>query len=283
MKNLISYFDLSSFLGITIYSICVLIVYSLFSKIFRSLFIYFLKKRFTKEKFGETRLKFIKNSLRFIFGLIGVLIILFTVPIFRKQVGYIFSGAGILAAIVGFAAKDAISNLIAGLFIVLFRPFRIGDYIKLENENTGIVDDITLRHTVINTFENKRLIIPNSVISTESVLNYTIQDNKILSTHEFIISSDSDLELAKIIISQEAKKLNFVIDNRTPQEIVNNEPEFIIRLVNILDSAYYLNAYIWISNPLKEFHVKSLFKENVNKRFIEEGICLPIKKIKIIT
>ena len=56
--------------------------------------------------------------------------------------------------IVGFAAKDAISNLIAGLFIVLFRPFRIGDYIKLENESTGIVDDITLRHTVINTFEN---------------------------------------------------------------------------------------------------------------------------------
>ena len=68
-----------------------------------------------------------------------------------------------------------------------------------------------------------------------------------------------------------------VSDKSKPKPINN------IRLVNILDSAYYLNAYIWISNPLKEFHVKSLFKENVNKRFIEEGICLPIKKIKIIT
>ena len=81
-------------------------------------------------------------------------IIISTVPIFKQKAGYIFSGAGILAAIIGFAAQDALSNLVAGFFIVIFKPFRVGDYIKLDKERSGIVDDITLRHTVINNFEN---------------------------------------------------------------------------------------------------------------------------------
>jgi small-conductance mechanosensitive channel len=210
------------------------------------------------------------------------LIILFTVPFFRKQVRYIFSGAGILAAIIGFAAKDAISNLIAGLFIVLFRPFRIGDYIKLEKGNIGIVEDITLRHTVIKTFENKRLIIPNSVISTESVLNFTIQDSKILSFNDFMVGLDSDIDLAKNIISEEASELAFVIDNRTPQEIIDGAQEFDVRLIDVTESGIHIRAYVWLIDPLQEFKMKSCFKESVHKRFRVEGISLPIPLRKII-
>jgi len=283
MDTLISYFNLESGLGIALYSLCVILICWIISRLLRTLVIFFLKRRLTKEAFGETRLKFTRNSLRFILGLIGVLVILFAVPIFREKVGYIFSGAGILAAIIGFAAKDAISNLIAGLFIVLFRPFRIGDYIKLEKGSIGIVEDITLRHTVIKTFENKRLIIPNSVISTESVLNYTIQDIKILSFNDFVIGLDSDIDLAKNIITEEASKLDFVIDNRTPQEIIANAPEFDVRLIDVAESGIYIRAYVWLIDPLQEFKMKSYFKESVHKRFRVEGISLPIPLRKIIS
>jgi len=252
------------------------------SRLSRVLVVFFLKRRFTKETFGVTRLKFTRNSLRFVFGLIGILIILFTVPVFREKVGYIFSGAGILAAIIGFAAKDAISNLIAGLFIVLFRPFRIDDYIKLEKGSIGVVEDITLRHTIIKTFENKRLIIPNSVISTESVLNFTIQDSKILSFNNFMVGLDSDIDLAKSIVLEEASKLNFVIDNRTPQQIVDGAPEFDVRLIDVTESGIHIRAYIWLIDPLQEFAMKSSLKESVHKRFRIEGISLPIPMRKII-
>lgn len=282
MYNLSNNFNLESSIGITAYSFIVFLLCWIISRFFRILFIFFLKRRLTKDTFGETRLKFTRNSLRFIFGFLGVLIILFTVPVFRKQVGYIFSGAGILAAIIGFAAKDAISNLIAGLFVVLFRPYRIGDYIKLEKGSIGLVEDITLRHTVINTFENKRLIIPNSVISTESVLNYTIQDSKILSYNDFMIGLDSDIDLAKNIIFEETKKLDYVIDNRTPQEIINNDPEFVVRLLDVTESGYQIRIYIWLIDPLKEFEIKSKLKESVHKRFRKEGVGLPIPLRKII-
>ena len=279
---MINYFNLHSSIGISTYCISVLLICWVMSRFFRILFIFFLKRRFTKETFGETRLKFTRNSLRFIFCLIGVMIILFSVPVFREQVGYIFSGAGILAAIIGFAAKDAISNLIAGLFIVLFRPFRIGDYIKLEKGDLGIVEDITLRHITINTFENKRLIIPNSVISTESVLNFTIEDLKILSLNDFNISLESDIDQAKKIIVEEIKKLDFVIDNRSPEAIINNEPEFEIRLNEVTDYAYKLRAYVWIIDPLKEFKIKSDLKESVYKSFKKNDVFLPIPFHRVI-
>lgn len=283
MSTITNYFNLELSIGIAAYSMCIFLICWVTSRLSRTLVIFFLKRRYTKEKFGVTRLKFTRNSLRFILGLIGVLIILFTVPIFREKVGYIFSGAGILAAIVGFAAKDAISNLIAGLFIVLFRPFRIGDYIKLEKGSIGIVEDITLRHTVIKTFENKRLIIPNSVISTESVLNFTIQDSKILSFNDFMIGLDSDIDLAKGIISEEASELAFVIDNRTPQEIIDGAPEFDVRLLDVTESGIHIRAYVWLIDPLQEFKMKSYFKESVHKRFRVEGISLPIPLRKIIS
>lgn len=282
MNTILNYFNLESSAGIALYSFTILFVCWCVSRLSRALLIFFLKRRFTKETFGETRLKFTRNSLRFVFGLVGVLVILFTVPVFREQVGYIFSGAGILAAIIGFAAKDAISNLIAGLFIVLFRPFRIGDYIKLEKGSIGIVEDITLRHTVINTFENKRLIIPNSVISTESVLNFTIQDSKILSFNDFMIGLDADIGLAKAIITEEASGLEFVIDNRTPQEIINDAPEFDVRLVDVTESGIHIRAYLWLIDPLQEFKMRSAFKEAVHKRFKAEGITLPIPMRKIV-
>lgn len=282
MGSILNYFNLNSTSGIALYSVVVIVMCWVFSRLSRTLVILFLKRRFTKETFGETRLKFTRNSLRFVFGLLGVLVIIFTVPVYREQVGYIFSGAGILAAILGFAAKDAISNLIAGLFIVLFRPFRIGDYIELDQGRMGIVEDITLRHTVINTFENKRLIIPNSVISTEAVLNFTIQDSKILSFNNFSIGLDADIDLAKKIISDEASRLDFVIDNRTPKDVIDDSPEFDVRLIEVSEVSIHMRAYIWLSDPLEEFKMKSLFKEAVHKRFKTEGVSLPIPLRKIV-
>lgn len=274
--------DLNNSFGIALYSLGIAFICWILSRVFRLVVIFFLRRKLTKEKFGVTRLKFTRNSLRFIFGFIGFLIIIFTVPVFREKAGYIFSGAGILAAIIGFAAKDAISNLIGGLFIVLFRPFRIGDYIKLSENREGIIDDITLRHTIITTFENKRLIIPNSVISTESVLNVTIHETKILSFNNFSIGLFADIDKAKIIIIEEAEKLDFVIDNRTPEEIINNKPEFDVRLIDVTETAIIIRAYIWLNDPLKEFQMKSRFKEAVHKRFVKEGIALPVPMRQII-
>lgn len=273
-----SFLDVETVEGILWYALLVLFISWALSRVFRFILIIFLERKQRQKRFGVTTLKFIKNSIRFAFIIIGICVIIFTVPKLREQAGYIFSGAGILAAIIGFAAQSAISNLIAGLFIVIFKPFRVGDYIKLDDQRIGIVDDITLRHTVINNFENKRLIIPNSVISTESVLNHTIDDSKVLSFNNFYVGVHADIDQVRAIIQEEASHLDNVINNTLETAIDAAE----VRVIEIKEGYIHVRAYIWLSEPFAEFKTKCTLKEAVHKRFQKENVHLPIPLRKIV-
>ncbi len=272
------YINVEDIEGVILYAFIIILISWGISLIFKWLLIVFLNRRQKQGSYNVTKLKFVKNSIRFIFIIIAFVIIVGTVPFLRRQATLIFSGAGILAAIIGFAAQAAISNLIAGVFIVLFEPFRIGDYIKLDLERVGIVIDITLRHTVINTFENKRLIIPNSIISTESILNHTIEDSKVLSFNNFKIGLRADIDVVRTIILEEAAKLEFIAKFTKEENKVVSE----VRVIDVHESYVHMRAYVWISEPFKEFKMKCKLKENVHKRFLEENIEMPIPIRKIV-
>lgn len=282
MKEIINnILELNSAFSITIYIFVITFIAWVFSRILRFFIVYYLRKS-KSEKYKKTSIQFLKNSIKFFVGIFALLYIIITVPSLKNKAAFIFSGAGILAAIIGFAAQAAISNLIAGAFIVIFKPFRVGDYIKLDDARIGIVEDITLRHTVINNFENKRLIIPNSIISTESVLNHTIEDSHILSFNNFKIGLYADIDLAKQIIEEEALKLERVIDFRTPAEVVAGVKQIEIRVVDVNENFVHLRAYIWINEPFEEFKVICNLKEKVHKRFLKEGVDMPIPHRKLV-
>ncbi|ALU74940.1 hypothetical protein AUW17_06560 [Tenacibaculum dicentrarchi] len=282
MNELLTYrFNLDSFVGISAYILVVVFISWVVSRMIRYVIVQIIKRRKTG-RYGGTSILFFRNSVKFFIGIFSIIYIISTVPTFRSKATLIFSGAGILAAIIGFAAQAALSNLIAGAFIVLFRPFRVGDYIKLDQERVGIVEDITLRHTVINNFENKRLIIPNSVISTDSVLNHTIEDSHILSFNNFKVGIKANIDLARKIIQEEAVKLPTVIDFRTPEQVMANEPQVDVRVIDIHTDHIHLRAYVWLNEPFKEFKNKCALKEAVHKRFLSEGVALPIPIYKIV-
>jgi len=275
-------YELTSFWHITLYIITVIFITWLLSRLIRFLLVKYISRKNAEHQYSITRLKFVKNSVKFFLGIIAFLIIVFTIPVFASKASLIFSGAGILAAIIGFAAQAAVSNLIAGAFIVLFKPFRVGDFIKLDDSRLGIVDDITLRHTVINTFENKRLIIPNSLISTESIFNHTIDDMYVQSFNNIMVGLHADIDKVKQIITEEALKLTYIIDNRSQEEVSKNAPQIKIRVKDINESGIYLRAFIWVTDPYDEFRVKSELLEAVHKRFLKENIDLPVPLRKMV-
>ena len=267
-------YDLKSAESIILYILIVFIISFFATKILRFILKRRLKKKLKDMEDSETGINFFKNSIKFFVYTSSFLVIMFSIPSFRDKASYIFSGAGILAAIIGFAAQSAISNLIAGVFIVIFKPFRVGDFIKLDTNRMGVVQDITMRHTVINNFENKRLIIPNSMISTESVFNHTIEDSKILTFNSFKIGLKADIDKAKKIIEEEALKMEYTIDNSSPQDILANKPQVRLRCIEVNEIFINLRALVWINDPFKEFEFKSLLRESVHKRFIKEKIEL---------
>ncbi|MEX6625610.1 mechanosensitive ion channel family protein [Tenacibaculum salmonis] len=282
MNELLTYrFNLDSFLGILGYILVVVFISWLLSRVIRYIIVQIIKRRKTAP-YGGTSILFFRNSVKFFIGFFGITYIITTVPAFSSKASLIFSGAGILAAIIGFAAQAALSNLIAGAFIVLFRPFRVGDYIKLDDTRVGIVEDITLRHTVINNFENKRLIIPNSVISTDSVLNHTIEDSHVLSFNNFKLGIKADIDLARKIIQEEAIKLPTVIDFRTPEQVIADVKQVDVRVIDVHTDHIHMRAYVWLNEPFQEFKTKCSLKEAVHKRFLAEGVALPIPIYKIL-
>ena len=204
----------------------------------------------------------------------GVLII-YRLPGGKALAVSLFAGAGIFAAIVGFASQQAFSNIVGGIFIVIFKPFRVDDLIQVGADRMGFVVDITLRHTVIRDFNNRRIIIPNSVISAETVLNFTIEDQKICRWVEIGISYDSDINLAKKIMQEEALKHPLLIDNRTEEDIAEGKPQVDVRVIGFGDSSVNLRAWIWANSNGEAFAIHTDLNESIKARFDAEGIEIP--------
>lgn len=222
-----------------------------------------------------TRYKFIKNAASLIILLIALGAIILLIPRLKALAITIFAGAGILMVFIGLAAQQAFSNIVGGIFIVIFQPFRLGDLIKVGSLDYGIVEDITLRHTVIINFENKRIIIPNSVISSETIINDSIEDEKICRMIEFGISYDSNVDIATQIIQEEAIKHPRCIDVRSKTDKKNGLQKVNVRVSSFGDSSVNLRAEVWTNDPYTARRMHTDINKTVKKRFDLEGIEIP--------
>lgn len=228
-----------------------------------------------KLKVDPTRYKFFKNAISLIIWLFALGAIISLIPSLKAIGLTLFAGAGIMVAILGLAAQQAFSNIISGIFIVIFKPFRVGDMIKVSTLDYGIVEDITLRHTIINNFENKRIIIPNSVVGSETIINDSIEESKICRWIEVGISYDSDVDLATKIIQEESIKHHLCIDVRTPAQKIAGEPQVVVRLISFGDFSINLRAYVWTKDPLLARELHSDINIAIKKRFDKEGVEIP--------
>ena len=222
----------------------------------------------------KTNYNFFKHTISFMFFMIATIGVFYTIPTLKELGLTLLASAGLIAAVLGLAAQQAFSNIISGVFIVIFKPFRVGDLVEIA-EKRGIVEDITLRHTVIKNVENKRLIIPNATISNDTIINASIKDPRICNLLELGVSYDSDIKLAISIIQNEAAKHLNCIDNRTDEQKTNEEPVVIVRVLGYGESSINLRAYIWSNDSASGFVMKSDLFESVKEEFDKNNIEIP--------
>lgn len=258
-----------------IFAVIILSVAFVIGRIIRFVLGRFLKASAKKLKVDPTRYNFFKNAVDFIILLIAIIIIFRSIPALQVFSTTLLTGAGVLAAIVGFASQSAFSNIISGIFLVIFRPFSVGDRVKIGQMYNGDVEDITLRHTVIKDFENRRIVIPNNVISNETIINSTIEDEKVIMFVEFTIALDSSIDLASSIIQEEASNHPYCIDNRNAEELAKGEHKVMVRVISFVDSGLLLRAYAWARNPAEGFELKCDLLKTIKERFDVEGIEIP--------
>jgi small-conductance mechanosensitive channel len=237
-----------------------------------------------------TRYRFLRNAVRSVMALIALGFIAYTIPSIRSLAVTLFAGAGILAALIGFSAQKAFSNIISGIFIVAFKPFRVGDNILIGSsatgpgnpERSGIVEDITLRHTVILTFENRRIIIPNGVISEEFIVNSSIRDPATCEYVEVPVAYDTDLDKAMALLRDICAAHPDHIDRRTAGELEQMHEALPVRLVRMGDSSLILRAYVWAKDPNTARMMHYDLNKTIVERFRAEGVEIPLPTRKII-
>ncbi|WP_269618916.1 mechanosensitive ion channel family protein [Zhongshania sp. BJYM1] len=231
--------------------------------------------KLTSDSFDRTILIFAKRLISAVIYGVGIGACLTHIPELKIVGHSLLTGAGILTLVGGLASQQVLGNIVSGFMIVFFRPFRIGDRITVSGNYTGTVEDITLRETIVRDAENNRIIIPNSQISSEVVVNANHTDNKICKLIEVGIGYSSDLELAMKIMREEIAKHPLLIDQRTKEQIRDNSPIVTVRVTALGDSSVTLRAWAWADSPANGFALQCDSYVNLKRRFDEAGIEIP--------
>lgn len=257
-----------------------MIVFIILSTIIISILFNWLMHRFIKKSLIEhhkdlTSYLFIKHIITAIIYLVGIAFALVQIPEFKIVGHSLLAGAGVISLIAGLASQQALSNIMSGILIVIFKPFRINDKITLRGSFTGIVEDINLRQVVIRDFENNRIIIPNSVMSTDLIVNAHLGDNRCCKMIDIGIGYSSDTERALDIMKEEVANHSLHIDARTAEEIQNKVPPIIARVTALNDSSVNLRVWAWAKDASDGYVLYCDLLQSIKKRFDREGIEIP--------
>ncbi len=232
-------------------------------------------KRQGKIVLDETRVGFVQQIVIVAVYIIGISAILSLIPGMEKVSSSILASAGIGAMAVGLAAQGALSNIVGGLFIIFSRPFKVGDYIMVDDIVKGTVMEITLRHTVIKNSENRMILVPNSTMNSATIINSSFGETETCAFVEVGVSYNTDLNHAIDVMREEIMKHPLLIDRRTKEEQADGTPQVIIRVITLGDSAITLRAWAWAKTAGNAFAMNCDLLKAIKERYDRENIEIP--------
>jgi small conductance mechanosensitive channel len=163
---------------------------------------------------------------------------------------------------IGMALSGTLQNFAGGVLILILKPFKVGDFIETQG-HSGKVRSIQICNTVINTGDNKRIILPNGPVATGSLINYSAEDKRRVDML-FSIGYNDDIDQAKGIILKLIEA-----DSR-----VDNDPEPFIAVKELADSSVNIVVRVW-SDAGDYWGIFYDMQENVKKAFDADGISIP--------
>ena len=212
-------------------------------------------------KMDETMQLMIRRLVSATIYLIGLMLVILQIPQLHSLATALLAGAGIAGLAIGYAAKDSLSNFTSGIFIAVFQPFRVGDFVDFR-QDYGQVEDLTLRHTVIRTSDNRRIIVPNSIMSTEPIINWSIREPEIVWMVDFDLEKAGDIDRARKIIVDKARSNPMVLKDR-PIDVL---------LISSRYSELTLRLEVTIPGRNVAKVISSDIREAVKKEFEVQGI-----------
>ncbi len=225
-----------------------------------------------KKKNVTTILLFIKRIKKVVIIFIALVLCLFQFEAVSSISVTLLSGVGIGSVVLGLAAQESLRNFFGSISLVVGNAYEVGDFIEcIDKGVSGTVEDITMRHTIIRTIHNRRVIIPNSEMNKYTIENFNYSDNENVRLVNFPIAYEADVDKAMEIIKKEMNKLYHPNPNGK-----NKNVEFPkVRLVSWDDSGVTIRAWVWGSDNGNTFENTFKLLYDVKKEFAKNNIEIP--------
>ncbi len=169
---------------------------------------------------------------------------------------------------VGLALKDTLQNFAAGVMILFFKPFKVGDFIEYEGTQ-GTVKEIQIFNSILTTIDNKRVIIPNGILQTSIVTNFSTENTRrIIWT--FSIAYGDDFDKAKALLLEWIKNDKRILKDKEP----------LVVLSELADSSVNIMVRVWVKS--EDFlEVKFNYNEKVYSEFPKNGLSIPFPQLDV--
>ncbi|OPY29816.1 MAG: Small-conductance mechanosensitive channel MscMJ [Methanocella sp. PtaU1.Bin125] len=217
----------------------------------------------TETKLDDMLIPFLQKILTAVIFILALIMALDQLDI--VEVTPLITGLGVAGIAVALAAQSFLSDFFGALSIMLDRPYRLGDRVKIEGIEAGDVIEIGLRSTRIRTTDNRIIIVPNAKVSKSKVINVSMPDAKVYLGIRVGVSYDADVDRAARIMEEIAASTEGVSTSPPPKAFVNELGNFAVRLVMFPYVSYR-----------QEWVVPDRIYRNILKRFAAEGIEIPV-------
>ena len=214
----------------------------------------------------------LNKTLTVIIFIIAIVVIL---GYFKIDITPLIAGVGLGALAIGLALQSTLSNFFAGVHLLSDKPIRVGDFIELDENTTGIVEDIGWRSTRIRMLTDNLLIIPNGKLSESNIINYSMPKQDLSIWVPCGVAYESNLKKVERVTLEVAKE----IQKTTPGAVKDFEPQF--RYKEFAESNINFIAILRIEKPMDRFIVRNEFIKSLKERYDQENIEIswPIRKI----
>lgn len=218
-----------------------------------------LRKILTNRNVDPTVVKFVSSLSYYAIIVMTLVAVLGQLGVQTASIVAIIGAAGLA---VGLALQGSLSNFAAGVILIIFRPFKVGETVIINNQK-GVIDSIQIFSTSIVTPTNELVVIPNSQVVGANIINYTRLPERRLDL-VVNVGYDSDIRKVYEVLKQAVDKTSNILTNKEPT----------IRLDQLDASSMNFNVLIWTTNA-NYGPVKAELLENIKNGLIENGINIP--------
>jgi len=224
-----------------------------------------IRKALEKTKLEPTVKNVIKNGTRVLLYLILAISVFEVLGVSMSSVVAVLASCGLA---VGLALQGALGNLAGGLMILIFKPFRVGDYIESTGAE-GTVKDIGIFYTALITIDNKKIFVPNGDLMNANVTNFTAEERRRVDQN-FKITNDVEADLVERVLLEAAMETEGVLADPAP----------FARLTAVDDDTYIFTVRVWCDTA-RYWDVYFDLIGTCSRKLAENGIDDPEERIAV--